>query len=373
MKMKLFAILAAILAITVMLSACMPAHTDTEDAMGALLLSLNPEIEIEYDEDGLVIELEGKNDDGKEVLLTYKDFEGKSVKQVITELVEAIFASGKYDLELKGNDKNIVVKLEKGSAYPNEQFLEEVAQAVREAVAQQGKKSETVVVEEKDLNENGLIGLEKAKELVLAQLGIADADFIKKEYDLDDGVYELEFIANGMEYEYEVDARTGKILEADAERNDDWHVDIPANPVKPAISLEEAKAAAFKHLGIKESDISRPEYELDDGKYELSFHVGKTEYDVDVDATTGKILKVEKEVDGREEEVIVTKPAISLEEAKAAAFKHLGIKESDISRPEYELDGNKYELSFHVGRMEYEVDVDATTGKILKVEKEIDD
>ena len=74
------------------------------------------------------------------------------------------------------------------------------------------------------LDDAGLNGIDAAKEIVLGQLGIdsATAKFNDHEYELDDGVYELEFVAGGVEYDYEVDARTGKVLEADFERNDDW-------------------------------------------------------------------------------------------------------------------------------------------------------
>ena len=41
------------------------------------------------------------------------------------------------------------------------------------------------------------------------------------------------------------------------------------------------------------------EVDTDDGKtvYELDFRVGSTEYDYEIDAASGKILKVEKELD----------------------------------------------------------------------------
>ncbi len=49
----------------------------------------------------------------------------------------------------------------------------------------------------------------------------------KAEFDYDDGrpVYELEFSANGVEYDCDVHAETGKILDYDAERDDDRYDD----------------------------------------------------------------------------------------------------------------------------------------------------
>ncbi len=313
MKTKVLSILAAILALTLLLTACNQPITTLEegkDAVGTLLLSINPEIEIEYDRNGLVIEVEGRNQDGKEILLSYQDFAGKTVKQVMTELVEAIYASGKYQLEMDGNDKNIVIKLEKGSAYPNDQFLEEIAECIRLVVESQGKQSEAVVVDKKDLTQQGFISLEKAKELVLTQLGLTEADFSYTEYKLDDGKYELEFHADGVEYEYEVDAVTGKILEVDVDTKPPVPAPTvpapqPSVPNSPAtnppaaagITLQEAKAIVFAHLGITEADILDAEFELDDGRYELDFQIGNVEYEIEVDAATGRILKLETEID----------------------------------------------------------------------------
>lgn len=57
------------------------------------------------------------------------------------------------------------------------------------------------------------------------------AVFDDKEFDLDDGsaVYELEFEANGNEYEYDVNAVTGKVMKAEhdiAGQNDDRDDDM---------------------------------------------------------------------------------------------------------------------------------------------------
>src|SRR5699024_12252877 len=63
------------------------------------------------------------------------------------------------------------------------------------------------------------ITLEKAQEIALAQANVnaADAVFDDKEFDHDDGtpIFELEFMANGNEYEYDIHAVTGKVVKAE--------------------------------------------------------------------------------------------------------------------------------------------------------------
>ncbi len=69
---------------------------------------------------------------------------------------------------------------------------------------------------------------------------------------------------------------------------------------------------------------------------------------------------------------------ISQDEALAAALKHAGLSKSQVQfiKP-IELDfehGRKvYEIKFYQGSLEYEFNVDAATGQILKYEKEWDD
>lgn len=223
-------ILAAAVALTVALTGCSSTlgtstqqPTETTDAVGAILLSVNPEIEIEYDKNGTVLEVEGINEDGQSVVTDYNEYEGRDCTEVINALVQKIYEGGYLDNQFEGNAKNIVIKLENGSQQLGEDFLEKVADGVRNVVNAHGGASGTLMVSEDDLDDQGLIGTEKAREIVLAQLGLAEAVFSEGEYELDDGIYELEFTADGVEYEYEVDAVTGKVLEANRETNDDWN------------------------------------------------------------------------------------------------------------------------------------------------------
>lgn len=198
------------------------AGSQTGDAAGAVLLSVNPEILLRYDDAGRVLTLEGINADGQEVLTHYTGYAGRDCATVAGELVEQIYAGGYLDAPLDGRARNIVVKLQEGSLSPDDAFLEGIASGIQTAVADHGGASAAMVVDQDDLDDQGLIGMEAARDLVLAQTGLTEAAFRSGEYELDDGVYELSFTANGILYEYEVDARTGKVLEADLEHNDDW-------------------------------------------------------------------------------------------------------------------------------------------------------
>ena len=194
------------------------------EVAGYVLMSVNPEIELAYDDKGNVVELEGANEDGKSVLADYDDYRGRPADEVMGELVREIDADGYFAGGVGGREKNIVLKVAEGSTYPSDDFMERIAESVKVSAGECGLGSGAYAVGTDRLDGDGLIGIEAAKEIVLGQLGIdpATAKFNDHEYELDDGVYELEFVADGIEYDYEVDARTGKVLEADFERNDDW-------------------------------------------------------------------------------------------------------------------------------------------------------
>ena len=66
---------------------------------------------------------------------------------------------------------------------------------------------------------SGYIGVERAKEIALQHAGLSASgvNFVKAEFDYDDGraEYEIEFHHNFREYEYTIDASSGTILEAE--------------------------------------------------------------------------------------------------------------------------------------------------------------
>lgn len=66
------------------------------------------------------------------------------------------------------------------------------------------------------------------------------------------------------------------------------------------VAMDEAKKTALTHAGLAENDVKSLKAELDRERnglvYEVEFDAGKYEYDYEVDAETGKVLKSEKEL-----------------------------------------------------------------------------
>ena len=70
---------------------------------------------------------------------------------------------------------------------------------------------------------NGFIGRQAAIKVALAHAKLRECDVreLKCELDREDGVmvYEVEFKKDGFEYDYDIDAKTGKVLKAKKERD----------------------------------------------------------------------------------------------------------------------------------------------------------
>ena len=125
----------------------------------------------------------------------------------------------------------------------------------------------------------------EALEIALNHADISNVTNAKIE--LDDNSYEVEFIYNNKEYNYDI-SLTGKILEYSID-NDYEDNDYNINQVK--ITRDEALEIALNHAGV--SNISYSNIKLDDNEYEVKFKVGYQEYEYEINATTGKIISFE--------------------------------------------------------------------------------
>lgn len=153
---------------------------------------------------------------------------------------------------------------------------------------------------------------ESARSIALADAGLSagEVTFTKSKLDREDGkwVYEIEFITGDAEYEYEIDAATGAILEKSVEgRKSSGGSTGSAN----YIGVDQAKAIALKNAGLSAGEVTftKAKLEKDDGvrKYEIEFRKGGTEYEYEIDAATGAIL--ECDVDREDEPARPAEPS----------------------------------------------------------------
>ena len=170
------------------------------------------------------------------------------------------------------------------------------------------------VEELKDLAEAGApampIGRDAAAYAAEQYAGTTALDSVTAEVDseLDESPahYEVELHTAWGEFEYLVDAYTGKVLSgqkdllATAPAGDET-----AKPTAPSggadIGHAKAKSIALNHAGVSENEAYDMEIELDDEDgtlvYEVEFKSSGTEYSYEINAATGAILTHETEID----------------------------------------------------------------------------
>jgi peptidase propeptide and YPEB domain protein len=166
---------------------------------------------------------------------------------------------------------------------------------------------------------NNYIGVEKAKSIALKDAGVSGATFVKAKLETEDGVkvYDVEFYKANVEYDYEIDAITGKILEKDL---DIENFSIPKkkattnkqttkatkSKVKTStkkaakdIGVEKAKSIALKDAGVSNVKFTKAKVDYENGikVYDIEFRKGNKEYDYEIEAATGKIRERNVDLD----------------------------------------------------------------------------
>lgn len=98
---------------------------------GTLILKVNPEIAVEYDENGRVTSVTGRNEDGRKIAESYQDYIGKECHEAVEELVSLIHEAGYFVEEVEGESRKITIEIETGSILPEEDFVDEIVTGVQ--------------------------------------------------------------------------------------------------------------------------------------------------------------------------------------------------------------------------------------------------
>ena len=143
--------------------------------------------------------------------------------------------------------------------------------------------------------------MDSAKVIALTDAGLTEEEvtFTKEKLDWDDGVavYDIDFYTADREYEYEINAATGVIM--------DRSVELFRHPggagTASLIGEEKAKETAAAHAGFSVDEVffTKIKLEEEDGRleYEIEFYKDRIEYEFTIDAAAGTVLEYESEYD----------------------------------------------------------------------------
>ena len=329
------------------------------DAAALVSIDVNPSIELEVDADERIIIARALNDDGKKVLSGMK-LEGTDLNTGVTAIVGSMLKNGYIDelrnsvlVSVSGDGSIDTAALEAklmqevssaldGAGAVVAQNLDDIDDDTRKLAERYGisvgkaafiekiiELNPTLKVEELaplSINElcllaNGkeiggtlysgstsdkaYIGAERAKSIALSHASLAETAVFDLDCELDYEygrmVYEVDFDANGAEYEYEIDAKSGDILLFEIERNGTKQQGGSMTQESAGyIGAEKAKSIALSNAGLTAASVTGliSELDSDDGAavYEVEFIYGGYEYEYKIDAKSGAIIESDKEI-----------------------------------------------------------------------------
>ena len=143
------------------------------------------------------------------------------------------------------------------------------------------------------LDETAAIGSENAKNFAFADAGVdpASAQAVHVAYERFEGdfVYSVEFIAEGREYTYKINAEDGSVVRKESRTA---QPDSTA-PLSVSITLEKAQEIALADAGVsrEEAIFSRAEAGTDGdlSVYIFQFYAANVEYEYEINAVTGAV------------------------------------------------------------------------------------
>lgn len=234
------------------------------------------------------------------------------------------------------------------------------------------------------------IGSDVAIRFALDDAGFTkdQVQMIRSEFDRENGqyVYEVEFIKDGVEYDYDILASDGSVVSKDIDNKKQVvnGTDLAVqNTVENGISIEQAKSLVLEDAGLKESQVTfnKAKLDKDDGvlEYEFEFYSNDTKYEYDVRTSDGQITSkeiertvVKNKTKSEAPKVAETKAEnyISLEEAKSIALKHAGLSTAEFGKGKLDSDDGvmEYDLEFFADSLKYEIEINAVNGTVTDFE-----
>ena len=306
----------------------------------------------------------------------------------LNEDAKAILADMSNGADLKGAKLDVAVNAIVGSLVRNG-YLDSISSAIMISVEDKDTARAEKLQRELTSTVDGVLQTSEAKAAVLTQTLTQDAgrEQQARENNISTGKAALVNHVLALNSALKFDALAKLSVE---ELKDLAEAGAPAMP----IGKEAAAYAAEQYAGTTALDSVTTEIdsELDESPahYEVELHTAWGEFEYLVDAYTGKVISGQKDLlTTASTPNVTTKPSdqkpdpsgtaqdIGYAKAKSIALNHAGVSENEAYDMDIELDDEDgilvYEVEFKSGNMEYDYEINAATGAILKHESELDD
>ena len=309
----------------------------------------------------------------------------------LNEDAKAILADMGNGADLKGAKLDVAVNAIVGSLVRNG-YLDSISSAIMISVEDKDTARAEKLQRELTSTVDGVLQTSEAKAAVLTQTLTQDAgrEQQARENNISTGKAALVNHVLALNSALKFDALAKLSVE---ELKDLAEAGAPAMPIGKAA----AAYAAEQYAGTAALDSVTAEVdsELDESPahYEVELHMAWGEFEYLVDAYTGKVLSGQKDLlttaSTPSTPNVTTKPSdqkpdpsetaqdIGYAKAKSIALNHAGVSENEAYDMDIELDDEDgilvYEVEFKSGNMEYDYEINAATGTILKYESELDD
>ena len=303
----------------------------------------------------------------------------------LNEDAKAILADMGDGADLKGAKLDVAVNAIVGSLVRNG-YLNSISSAIMISVEDNDTARAEKLQRELTSTVDGVLQTSEARASVLTQTLTQDAGLEQqaRENSISTGKAALVNRVLALNSALQFDALAKLSVE---ELKDLAEAGAPAMP----IGRDAARTAAEQYAGTTalNSVTAEIDPELDESPahYEVELHTAWGEFEYLVDAYTGKVLSGQKDllsiVSGQGD---VSKPVdskttpsgdIGHAKAKSIALNHAGVNENKAYDMGIELDDEDgrlvYEVEFKSGNVEYDYEIDASSGAILKHETELDD
>lgn len=144
------------------------------------------------------------------------------------------------------------------------------------------------------------------------------------------------------------------------------------------ITADRAKQIATQHAGVSNPTFVNCKLDYENGRqvYEVEFYSGNREYDYDIDANTGAIVKYDMDIENYTipNTGTSTTTGITADRAKQIATQHAGVSNPTFVKCQLDYENGRriYEVEFYSGNREYDYDIDANTGAVVKYDMDIE-